>query len=95
MNYQIASKYSGLFKLFSDPFAILVTSYLLGNEAAQTMEVIAKETEASNSKIYRTCEKLYGLGIVDRGTQGEEPTYEVLNSNENTKVARNILSSLN
>lgn len=95
MTYQTASKYNRMFKLLSSAYTILIISYLLENENAQTIEVIAKETRTSNPRIFRTCEKLYKLGIVNRNTQGVDSSYEVIDSNENTKVIRNIFKALN
>jgi hypothetical protein len=82
MTLSQASKYSQLFKILSDPYALLIMDILYESNEDLSAEEIAKRAHTTTSKVNSICAALIREYIVDKEYDDGEEEYRAINSSQ-------------
>jgi len=75
ITYSNASKYSEIFEILSDPYALMITSFLFENEGAFTAEELARTIKTTDDKVTDICESLCDLEVFEADRDAPEAKY--------------------
>ncbi|KKR06094.1 MAG: hypothetical protein UT34_C0001G0134 [candidate division WS6 bacterium GW2011_GWF2_39_15] len=80
MTYSQADKYSRMFRVLSDPYALLILDILFETDGEQTPEELASQVKTSESKARGICEELRQLNVLDKDNEDGRDVYEAIDS---------------
>lgn len=82
MTLSQASKYSRLFKVLSDPYALIIMDILYESNEDLSAEQIAERANTTVSKVNNICAALIREYIVDKEYDNGEEEYRAINSSQ-------------
>jgi hypothetical protein len=82
MTYSQASKYSQLFKILSDPYALVIMDILYESYEDLSAKEIAEKANTTVSKVNSICTALIREYIIDKEYDDGEEEYRAIDSSQ-------------
>lgn len=80
MTYSSATKYSKVFEVMADPYALMILDYLFETHEEKTAEELVDISKTTESKVRAICESLIRLNVLDKDYRDGKEYYEALDT---------------